>query len=456
MTKWTPKEPRRNGLGGGNVDGDAVSGGLVRLRCSVQNYDWGIEGHDSQVARLFSLNSGSGIDPLKPYAELWIGTHESGPSFVVDRDGDNNGGDVGVVGLGSVSLKSWISTNPNVLGHKVARKWGNDLPFLFKVLSVQNALSIQVHPDKEWARILHKSRPSVYKDDNYKPEMALAITEFEALCGFISTKELREVLLTIPEIVELIGLENTEKVLCMKEQEKDQEAKSILEFIFAKILVSSQERISDTITKLKRRLQTEKKKRLLSDKEQLVLKLERQYPTDTGILAAFLLNYVKLNRGEALYLGPNEPHAYIRGECVECMATSDNVVRAGLTSKYRDTKTLLSMLTYKQGFPEILRGIPLNRHTKRYLPPFEEFEVDRCILGEAEWTVFPSVAGPSLFICLTGQGTMESDEGHRPETLGEGDVLFVAANVQVRVTAESREMELYRAGVSSRCFQASS
>ena len=86
----------------------------------------------------------------------------------------------------------------------------------------------------------------------------------------------------------------------------------------------------------------------MTDKEQLALRLEKQYPADVGVIAAFFLNHVKLAPGEALFLGPNEPHAYLSGECVECMATSDNVVRAGLTPKHRDVQTLCSMLTYKQ------------------------------------------------------------------------------------------------------------
>lgn len=88
--------------------------------------------------------------------------------------------------------------------------------------------------------------------------------------------------------------------------------------------------------------------RELTDKEELILRLEKQYPGDVGVIAAFLLNYVKLNPGEALYVAANEPHAYILGECVECMATSDNVVRAGLTPKSLDVQTLCSMLSYKQ------------------------------------------------------------------------------------------------------------
>ena len=88
--------------------------------------------------------------------------------------------------------------------------------------------------------------------------------------------------------------------------------------------------------------------RTLTDKEQLLLSLERQYQDDVGVLAALFFNYVKLSPGEALYIGANEPHAYLSGECIECMATSDNVVRAGLTPKYRDVQTLCSMLTYNQ------------------------------------------------------------------------------------------------------------
>ncbi|GMP30962.1 hypothetical protein CsSME_00005379 [Camellia sinensis var. sinensis] len=145
---------------------------LQRLRCSVKNYDWGRIGCESRVSRLFSRNSGLHIEEGKPYAEFWMGTHESGPSFVLEN--------------GGLSLNSWIAKNPNVLGDKVVQKWGVNLPFLFKVLSVAKVLSIQAHPDKELAGILHKARPDVFKDGNHKPEMALALTEFEALCGFIS------------------------------------------------------------------------------------------------------------------------------------------------------------------------------------------------------------------------------------------------------------------------------
>lgn len=88
--------------------------------------------------------------------------------------------------------------------------------------------------------------------------------------------------------------------------------------------------------------------RMLNEKEELALLLEQQYPADVGVISSFFFNYVKLSPGEGLYIDANQPHAYVSGECIECMATSDNVVRAGLTPKYRDVKTLCSMLSYRQ------------------------------------------------------------------------------------------------------------
>ncbi|XP_043718449.1 mannose-6-phosphate isomerase 1-like [Telopea speciosissima] len=420
----------------------------VRLRCSVQNYDWGRIGEDSKVARLFSLNSGLEIEPSRTYAEFWMGTHESGSSFVVENDQICDGSS----GFDSVSLKtlkSWISENPSVLGDKVVEKWGTDLPFLFKVLSVAKTLSIQAHPDKELARALHKSKPKLYRDENHKPEMTLALTEFEALCGFVSVEELKDLLHDVPEIIDLVGNTEANEVLLISEQYGEKRVKAILQSIFTQLMTASENAISEAVSKMKRRLNLETKVRCLTEKEQLVLRLEKQYPADVGIMSAFFLNYVKLNPGEALYLGANEPHAYISGECIECMATSDNVVRAGLTPKFRDVQTLCSMLTYKQGFPEILHGVLLNPYTKRYIPPFDEFEVDHCILPQGTLAILPVVGGPSLFLVTAGEGTMQTSSGLSGEMISEGSVLFVPSHTEITVTAREG-MELFRAGVNSK------
>ncbi|CAB4273579.1 unnamed protein product [Prunus armeniaca] len=361
---------------------------LQRLRCSVQNYDWGKRGTDSLV-----------------------------------------------------------------LGEKVVQKWGSDLPFLFKVLSVAKALSIQAHPDKELAKVLHKFMPNLYKDANHKPEMALAVTHFEALCGFISLEELKVVLDNVPEIEELVGSEDANKVFDITDRDDENKVTSVLRSIFTHLMSASKEMITTIITKMKNRLRIESQARLLTEKEQLVLQLERQYPADVGVISAFFLNHVNLKPGEALYIGANEPHAYIFGECIECMATSDNVVRAGLTPKHMDVNTLCSMLTYKQGYPKILQGVALGPYVTRYLPPFDEFEVDCCQLPQGESTEFPAVPGPSIFLVTFGEGIIYASD-LKGDIITEGDVLFAPANTQISITSAS-QLQIYRAGVNSMFFQAS-
>ncbi|KAL4308912.1 hypothetical protein GQ457_01G037140 [Hibiscus cannabinus] len=410
---------------------------LKRLRAWVHNYDWGRCGTEAQVARLLALNSGAEIKPDRPYAEFWMGTHDSGPSFLADANGE------GV----NVGLKDWIWKNPNVLGHKVLEKWGPDLPFLFKVLSVAKALSIQAHPDKELAKELHKLKPNLYKDANHKPEMALAITEFRALCGFITLEELKGVLVDVPEIVELVGTASAKQVLDIGKQDGAEKVKYALRSVFTQLMSASKDMAMKATSNLKSRLHVESQLRCLTEKERLVLHLEKQYPGDIGVISAFFFNYVKLNPGEALYLGANEPHAYLSGECIECMATSDNVVRAGLTPKHRDIQTLCSMLTYKQGYPDILKGFPMSQYITRYLPPFEEFEVDRCILPKGASAVFPAIPGPSIFLVFLGKGTLRS--GPWEDVVKEGDVLFAPSNTEIIIASPTSELQLYRAGVNS-------
>ncbi|KAD3640806.1 hypothetical protein E3N88_30029 [Mikania micrantha] len=407
--------------------------GLVKLKCSVQNYDWGRIGYDSRVARLFERNCGCQIDEKKHYAEFWMGTHVSGPSFIQ--------------GIDDLSLKSWIQQNPKVLGDVVVDKWGHDLPFLLKVLSVGRSLSIQAHPDKELAGFLHKLQPNVYKDANHKPEMALALTEFEALCGFISSEELDVVLETVPEIKEAVSNASADQNLTVDKHNGEVKEEGVLRSIFTQLMSVDREVISKALSQLINRLNRESETRQLTSKEQLVLKLEKQYPNDVGVLAALLLNHVKLEPGDGLYIAANEPHAYLIGECIECMAASDNVVRAGLTPKYIDVKTLCSMLTYKQGLPEVLKGTPINQYVRRYTPPFEEFEVDRCVLDQGASVVFPGLPGPSVFVIISGEGTMQTSSSE--DRVSEGATLFAPAGAEVRVSTDS-ELQLYRAGVNSK------
>lgn len=452
----TAIDTRTNSSSSSNSNSNSNNNGsvrsrIVRLKCSVKNYDWGRIGSGSGVARLYGLNRGVQIEDDKPYAELWMGTHRNGPSYVSGFTDVPNGNDVlddeeddaGDLGL---SLKTWIRRNPCVLGAKVFHKFGPDLPFLSKVLSVGRALSIQAHPDKEMAEVLHKKQPHIYKDVNHKPEMTLALTEFEALCGFIRHEDLKGVFLSVPEIVEVVGRACADKVLEINESDGADKAKDVLRSLFSELMSASKDVISQALSRLISRLNA-KEVRDLTEKEKLALRLETQYPADVGVMAAFLLNHIKLKPGQALYLGANEPHAYINGESIECMATSDNVVRAGLTTKYMDVQILCSMLTYKQGFPHILEGEALDMFTTRYYPPFDEFEVDKCILPEGAETVLPSVPSPSIFLVIEGRGMMSTISSE--ETIVEGDVLFTPADTEVSIST-TVGLRLYRTGVNSR------
>ncbi|KAK1603801.1 hypothetical protein QYE76_027474 [Lolium multiflorum] len=280
--------------------------------------------------------------------------------------------------------------------------------------------------------------------------MAIAVTEFHALFGFAGIEEVKDVIRIVPEVVGLIGREDAKKLINFKGYHGGNDVRSLLRSAFTKLMASSKEAASEAINKLKCRLNDSSKIRTLTKKEELVLSLERQYPEDVGVLAALFFNYVKLSPGEAIYIGANEPHAYLSGECIECMATSDNVVRAGLTPKYRDVQTLCSMLTYKQIFPEILQGVPVQPYVRRYSPPSDEFEVDCCFVPPGEVVVISSAPSLSIFLVLTGEGDIQVDSMLQGEKAKEGDVFFVPSNTKVKLSAcVHASMQLYRAGVSS-------
>nr|XP_026649704.1 mannose-6-phosphate isomerase [Zonotrichia albicollis] len=149
------------------------------LSCAVQNYSWGKVGLESEVAKLVA--SGDPlvqIQPDLPYAELWMGTHPRGDALIRDNR------------IPQKTLGQWIADNPACLGAKVKDAFQGHLPFLFKVLSVNTALSVQAHPNKELAAKLHAQFPEHYPDANHKPEMAIALTPFEGMCGFRPVEEI--------------------------------------------------------------------------------------------------------------------------------------------------------------------------------------------------------------------------------------------------------------------------
>ena len=416
---------------------------MQRLRCVAQNYAWGRRAAEgSAVARLAAAQAGEAADGAAPYAELWMGAHPSGMSTVAD---------------GGVPLAEWIESFPGgaaaALGEAVAKRWGGKLPMLFKVLSVAKALSIQSHPDKALAERLHAERPNVYKDDNHKPEMTLAVEPFEALCGFVAHEELRAALAATPEFAEVVGAENAAAAAAAA-GDADAET-AALKACFAAAMTAVDDVRVRTIRALRARLAAAPEGSL-SPKERLFLRLYEQYPDDIGTMAVFFLNFVTLETGEGLYLGANEPHAYLSGQCVECMATSDNVVRAGLTPKLRDTDVLCSSLTYRTGAPHVLRGEAVDACKRLYAvpAPTDEFEVAAVTVAPGGTYDLAPNAGPQLVLAFGGSG-IAAPVGGEPLAVGEGTVFFVPAGVAVGLTAAAGDaaLVLYTCAVSSRVFE---
>ena len=395
---------------------------VLSLTCAVQNYDWGIKG-GCEVSSLGELNTGAPSDPSKPYAELWMGTHPSGPS-VVSATGEG--------------LKETIAADPTAhLGAKTVERFGDDLPFLTKVLSVAKALSIQAHPDKTLAEQLHADRPNVYKDANHKPEMTLAVTEFEALCGFVAGDVLAANLVSVPELRAVVG-QAAADAFAASPGGKDE-----LRAVFTALMTADGDVVAAQVDALAARLHAKPDK---TPVDALACRLNEQYPKDVGVLCAYVLNYLALKPGQCIYLAANEPHAYLAGECIECMATSDNVVRAGLTPKLRDTAILCDMLTYRAGVPVVLDGERVDESTTRYVPPFDEFMLETVTVAPGATYELTKSQGPCVYLVHRGSCVVGGENARR------GSVLFAAAGDETVVAAGEEGATLYRAMINSRVY----
>lgn len=308
---------------------------MLRLDCQVQQYAWGKNGSDSAVAKFKSGSEPSFlINEGEQYAELWMGTHPSGPSTIHQNNEKQ-------------LLKDWLLENPSTIGRVPSGYDGKDLPFLFKVLSINTALSIQSHPDKVLAQKLHEKFPNIYKDGNHKPEMAIALTEFTGLCGFRRPREILEYLSTYPELSKIIGDVVASEFKMNSISDVDEIQREAYRKLFQAFMSTSDEITNECVNQLVTRLTSSSE---TSEIDKVIITLNKDYPNDRGIFCPLLLNYLKLSPGESFFMGPNEPHAYLSGNCVECMALSDNVVRAGLTPKFKDVDTLVNMLHYRYYF----------------------------------------------------------------------------------------------------------
>lgn len=316
---------------------------MRKIQGGAKSYAWGKVGHRSLVAKFL----GGQVEEI-PYAEYWLGTHPSSPAFIVDD-------------------------------HRGLRELTGELGYLFKVLCIGKPLSIQVHPDKQQAESLHQESPELYRDSNHKPELFLALSVMRVLYGF---KPLEEVsLLNVPELQELIKdsttLENK-----------------------VKRLFEDENRTIAQVTRYINRIES-------SCADPLSLELHAHFPYDIGIFFAMLMQYIEVPAGSGLAIHPRTPHCYIEGECIEVMACSDNVLRAGLTQKHRDVQNLLSVVDYTCTVPpDILTPAEVTDGVLEVKSEYSEFKL-LVFEGSGE------VAVPATGVGVVFTGSVATAEGGR-------------------------------------------
>ncbi|XP_063542506.1 mannose-6-phosphate isomerase [Cydia strobilella] len=399
----------------------------MELQYKVQNYDWGKLGTVSTVAKfLSSADPNATIDPEKPYAELWMGTHPNGPSLILERN---------------VLLSEYIKDNLDAIGPAVKRRFGVAVPFLFKVLSIRKALSVQAHPNKEQAEDLHRNFPDLYKDPNHKPELAIALTSFEALCGFRPLEEIQNHLRKLPELTRILSEESVNTFLAHKESGESGVA---LKQVFSSLMTCDKAAVAGSLQSLLDRLEKEESSQS-SLLYPLLRRLHTEFPGDVGCYAPYFMNYLQLRPGQAIFLNANLPHAYISGDCIECMACSDNVIRAGLTPKLIDVPRLLEMLDYSSYTTDHLLFSPQleDGNSCIWRPPVPDFAVVKIRVESGDSYNTAIRASPSLLIVTSGTGSACDTE---PVRARPGVVLFLKASRQLTLTPDAgSHLELYQA-----------
>jgi mannose-6-phosphate isomerase len=295
--------------------------------------------------------------------------------------------------------------------------------------------------------------------------MTIAITPFDGLCGFRPLAEITHFLQNIPSLRKLVGEEEAKKfedaVKGQETSDKDADVeanKKALQAAFTKVMNTDKEALAAATEELISAAKAEGESfageggpsnggKELAD---LVIRLNEQFPGDIGLFVQFFLNYVKLEVGEAMFLKADDIHAYLSGDIIECMASSDNVVRAGFTPKFKDVSTLTTMLTYSYAPISEQKMDPVdypyatlnaaayssNSSNTLYDPPIPEFAVVRTALNRTgAKATFDPIDGPSIVLCTKGKGTISV--GPKKEAIEEGYVYFVGATAEVIIESET-------------------
>lgn len=372
---------------------------MQKLINSVQNYAWGSK---TALTDLYGIANPNNL----PMAELWMGAHPKSSSKIEDASGQVR------------SLRDVIEVDKAaLLGDKVAQRFG-ELPFLFKVLCADQPLSIQVHPNKQASEIGFAKENAAgipldaaernYKDPNHKPELVFALTPFLAMNAFREFSEIISLLQPVAGAHNAIAhfLENPNA--------------DALSQLFASLLNMQGEEKSHALAVLKAALDSQQ-----GEPWETIRLISEFYPDDSGLFSPLLLNVVKLNPGEAMFLFAETPHAYLQGVALEVMANSDNVLRAGLTPKYIDIPELVANVKFVAKPAAELLTQPVKNGAELDFPiPVDDFAFSLHDLSSAETSVAQESA--AILFCVEGEATLH--KGEQRLVLKPGESAFVAAN----------------------------
>lgn len=398
------------------------------LHNAVRPYAWGSR-------TTISAMLGRPVPAPHPEAELWVGAHPGDPSEVIAADGTQR------------SLLDVIDADPQAtLGAECADRWQGRLPFLLKILAVEEPLSMQAHPSAEqaargWAREEAEGIPRDASNRNYpdptaKPELVCALTEFDALAGFRDPARTVELL----RAIETPGLRQYTELLAA---EPDCDG---LRALFTTWITLPQPALDALLPEVLDACVWHVKERGEFDAEcRTVLDLGERHPGDAAVLAALLLDRRTLHAGEGIYLPAGNPHMYLKGTAVEILANSDNILRCGLTPKHVDVPELLRVLDFACGPTPVLSGERDGRGAV-YRTGAGEFELSRW-----EWAAGDTGAveldctGPQILLCTQGSASARAGDDP-PITLRQGNAIWIAAcDPPARLRAAGAPTTVFRA-----------
>ncbi len=379
---------------------------LYPLQNPIREYAWGSR---HAIAGLL----GQPVPAQRPQAELWMGAHPSLPSSIQGEQG-------------LLPLDEFIRRDPAAqLGSDVTKRFGGEMPFLLKILAAETPLSLQAHPDEGQARAGYDAEENRnvaadsplrnYKDRHHKPELICALTPFDALCGFRPVGDTVRLLqrLDIPSLRDAVrNLANEPNAIGLA---------ALFRPLMAAEPSDRDEIVRETLTACARHATSGEQ---YASQCCWACELGERYPGDIGIVSSLLLNHVHLQPGEAVYIPARSLHSYLNGLGVEVMASSDNVLRGGLTPKHVDVPELIRLLDFEPLPNPRVIGRPGHQGELIYDAPADEFRLSRVHVA-APTPLTPW--GPEIVLCTTGP--LRISEGGVTRVLTQGSSVFIPATV---------------------------